>query len=105
MARRSHCRPGTHRLCCAAMGRVGLAGLVFLLGVVAYVLAGSFSVSAHSCEVCMEYKGRAQCRTVEAETIELARDGAIQNACAHLSGGVTDSMACHREAPKSAKCQ
>jgi hypothetical protein len=87
------------------MGRVGLAGLVFLLGVVAYVLAGSFSVSAHSCEVCMEYKGRAQCRTVEAETIELARDGAIQNACAHLSGGVTDSMACHREAPKSAKCQ
>jgi hypothetical protein len=87
------------------MGRVGLAGLVFLVAVIAYVLAGSFAVSAHRCEVCMEYRGREQCRTVEAETIELARDGAIQNACAHISGGVTDSMACHREAPKSAKCE
>jgi hypothetical protein len=105
MARLSRCRPPVVPLCCAAMGRVGLIGFLFLLGVVTYVLAGSFSVSAHSCEVCMEYKGRAQCRTVEAETIELARDGAIQNACAHLSGGVTDSMACHREQPRSAKCQ
>ncbi len=87
------------------MGRVGLVGLVFLLGVIGYVIAGSFSVSAHRCEVCMEYRGRSQCRTVEAATIELAREGAMQNACAHISGGVTDSMACHRETPKSEKCQ
>lgn len=87
------------------MSRAGLAGLLFILAVVAYVLAGSFSVSAHRCEVCMEYNGRSQCRTVEADTIELARDGAIQNACATISGGVTDSMACHREKPASEKCQ
>jgi hypothetical protein len=87
------------------MSRTGIAAFFFLLAVFAYVIAGSFSVSAHSCEACMEYRGRAQCRTVEAETVELARDGAIQNACAHISGGVTDSMACHRETPKSLKCQ
>lgn len=87
------------------MGRTGLVGLLFIVAVVAYVIAGSFSVSAHRCEVCMEYRGHSQCRTVEAATIELARDGAIQNACATISGGVTDSMACHRETPKSAKCQ
>ena len=89
----------------AAMGRAGQVGFLFIVAIVAYVIAGSFSVSAHSCEVCMEYRGRAQCRTVEAETIDIARDGAIQNACAHISGGVTDSMACHREPPKSAKCK
>jgi hypothetical protein len=87
------------------MSRAGIVGFLFLVGVIAYVLAGSFSVSAHSCEVCMQYNGRSQCRTVEAETVELARDGAIQNACATISGGVTDSMACHREQPVSAKCQ
>jgi hypothetical protein len=87
------------------MGRTGLVGLLFIVAVVAYVIAGSFSVSAHRCEVCMEYRGRSQCRTVEAATIELARDGAIQNACATISGGVTDSMACHRETPISANCQ
>jgi hypothetical protein len=88
-----------------AMSRVGLAGFVLIAGIVAYVLAGSLSVSAHRCEVCMEYRGRSQCRTVEAATLELARDGAIQNACATISGGVTDSMACHRENPISEKCQ
>jgi hypothetical protein len=87
------------------MSRAGIAGAVFLLAVVAYVLAGSFSAGEHSCEVCMNYRGRAQCRTVAAATVDLARDGAIQNACAYLSGGVTDSMACHRESPASQKCE
>lgn len=76
-----------------------------MLAIVAYVLAGSMSVDSHRCEVCMEFQGRQQCRTVEAATIELARDGAIQNACAYLAGGVTDGMACHREKPISEKCQ
>jgi hypothetical protein len=53
----------------------------------------------------MEYNGNSQCRTVAAATVELAREGAITNACAYLSGGVTDSMACHRETPKSEKCE
>ena len=87
------------------MSRAGLVGLLLILGVVAYVLAGSMSVSAHRCDVCMEYRGRSQCRTVEAATVELAREGAMQNACAFLSGGVTDSMACHRGTPVSEKCQ
>lgn len=76
-----------------------------MVALVAYIAAGSMSVADHSCEVCMTYQGRSQCRTVAAATIELARDGAIQNACAFLSGGVTDSMACHREKPDSEKCQ
>jgi len=87
------------------MTRAGLVGLVLILSVVAFVVLGSLSVNAHRCEVCMEYRGRSQCRTVEAATIELAREGAMQNACAFISGGVTDSMACHREKPVSEKCQ
>lgn len=87
------------------MSRAGLVGFLLLLGVVAWVLAGSFAVSDHTCTVCMRYRGQEQCRTVAAATVELARDGAIQNACAFISGGVTDSMACHREKPVSEQCQ
>jgi len=87
------------------MSRAGLVGLLLILGVVAYLLAGSLSASAHRCDVCMQYKGRSQCRTVDAATVELAREGAKQNACAFISGGVTESMACHRETPVSEKCQ
>jgi hypothetical protein len=87
------------------MSRAGLVGLVLALSILAYLAAGSMDVSEHRCEVCMSYNGRSQCRTVAGATVELARDGAIQNACAFLSGGVTDSMACHREPPESEKCQ
>lgn len=87
------------------MSRAGLVGFLLMLGVVGWVLAGSFSVSDHTCEVCMEYEGRSQCRTAAAATIELAREGAITNACAFISGGVTESMACHRQTPTSEKCQ
>ena len=87
------------------MSRAGLVGLLLILSVIAYVLMGSLSVSAHRCEVCMKYRGQSQCRTVEAATIEMAREGAMQNACAFISGGVTDSLACHRETPVSEKCQ
>lgn len=87
------------------MSRAGLVGFFLILAVVAYVLAGSMSVSDHTCEVCMAYNGRSQCRTVAAATVELAREGAIGNACAYISGGVTDSMACHRETPVSVSCR
>lgn len=87
------------------MSRAGLVGGLLLLAVVAWVLAGSMGTDQHTCEVCMTYQGRSQCRTVAAATVDLAREGAIQNACAFISGGVTESMACHREKPTSEKCQ
>ena len=87
------------------MSRAGLVGLLIAIAIVGYVLAGSMSASGHSCEVCMEYQGRSQCRTVAAATVDLAREGAIQNACAFIAGGVTDGMACHREKPVRESCQ
>ncbi|MBI5504306.1 MAG: hypothetical protein HY899_05870 [Deltaproteobacteria bacterium] len=87
------------------MSRAGIVGLLMLLGVVGFVIAQSMFVDAHSCEVCMEYQGSSQCRTVSAATIEQAREGAITNACAYISGGVTETMACHRQKPTSERCQ
>jgi hypothetical protein len=52
----------------------------------------------------MSYRGQQQCRTVSAATEEEALQGAVVNACAFISSGVTDSMACQRGTPISQKC-
>ena len=87
------------------MTRAGIVGTLILAGVLAYVVFQSMNLEAASCEVCMQYNGNSQCRTVGGPTVDDARQGAITNACAYLSSGVTDSMACQRTKPVSEKCR
>lgn len=54
-------------------------------------------------EVCKEFKGQQSCRTASAETEAMALRTASDNACALISGGVTDSIACQQSEPKSVK--
>jgi len=85
--------------------RVGLIGLALLVAVIGYVVVSSIQIGASTCNVCMEFRGRSKCRTVGAKTVEEARRGAVDNACAFISSGVTDRMACAREVPVSEDCQ
>jgi hypothetical protein len=87
------------------MSRAGLAGVLLLGGVIAFVLLQSMALQKVTCEVCVEYNGRQQCRTVAAATEDEAIQGAITNACAFISGGMTDSMACGRSEPASVTCK
>lgn len=74
------------------------------LAFVALVVGRSLQVAGHQCTVCMSFNGRDVCRTVEAATAQDARSSAINNACAFLASGVTDSMACERSQPTKADC-
>lgn len=79
--------------------------LGFLLPVFAYVIYSSFQVSEFECTVCMDFEGRSVCRTVTGQTeVEGLRTG-IDNACAQLSSGVTDTLRCQRTTPASAQCK
>ncbi len=71
----------------------------------AFVVAQSLVAGATTCEVCIEYRGRTQCRKVSAASEEEAITAAMVNACAFVSGGVTDSMACQRTTPTSTICE
>jgi len=84
--------------------RVGIVGTLLLTVVVGFVIFQSMGAESITCEVCMNYKRQQQCRTVGAATRELAVQGAITNACAYISNGVTDSMACGRGTPASERC-
>jgi hypothetical protein len=52
----------------------------------------------------MTFAGREACRTVEAATTSEARTSAINNACAFLASGVTDSIACEHGQPTREDC-
>ena len=86
------------------MSRAGLASLLLFLAIAAVLAYQSLSVANATCEVCMSYRGQQQCRTVSAADEKEALQGAITNACAFISSGVTDSMACARGEPVSKKC-
>ncbi len=77
-----------------------------LLGAVAFIAAlyyNTMSYSAYRVEVCMEFNGQTNCRTALGATEEIALRAAVDNACATISSGMTDSMACSSKQPQSIK--
>jgi hypothetical protein len=86
------------------VSRAGLASLLLFLAIAAFLVYQTLNVASATCEVCMAYRGQQQCRTVSAADEKEALQGGIINACAFISSGVTDSMACQRGEPVSKKC-
>ena len=85
--------------------RASIVGWLLLAGIAGFLLVQTMFLQAATCEVCMEYKGLSQCRTVAGATQEEARQAAVTNACAFISSGVTDSRACGRNQPVSENCR
>lgn len=79
-----------------------MAASVFFVAIVVY---WTLAIPGYECEVCIEFRGQTACRTVQAANTAEARAGAITNACALLSSGVTDTLACERTPPKSMACR
>jgi hypothetical protein len=75
--------------------------IVFCVLVVGYVVFSSISGERFHCQVCIVFKDRRDCRTASARTRENAERTAISNACAQLSGGVTETNQCENTQPES----
>lgn len=54
-------------------------------------------------EVCMSYQGRSACRIVNAKSEAAALRSGIENSCADIASGVTDTMRCQDATPQSVK--
>ncbi len=81
----------------------------WLTGVAISLLFAGFVIyrslhTGYRCEVCIEFRGARACRTVEGSEEREVRASAINNTCAQLASGVTDSMACERTQPVSETC-
>jgi hypothetical protein len=75
-----------------------------LTGIIAVVVLSSLSIGSVRCEVCIEFQGRRACRAVDGNDEGEARAAAVTNACALLSSGVTDTIACQSTAPSDVRC-
>jgi hypothetical protein len=80
---------------------VGVLGFGLLLG---YIIYSSTTLAQVSCEVCIEFQGRRECRSAAAADVVEARRAATDLACVFLAAGMTDSIACGNTPPASAKC-
>ena len=58
----------------------------------------------HSCEVCVTFHGQSACREAAGQTEEAAMRTAVENACAFLASGMTQSVACTGTAPSRWSC-
>lgn len=69
-----------------------------------FVVYRSLYVAGYRCTTCITFRGQSVCRTVDGPTEHDARMGATTNACAYLTSGVTDSLACERTEATKAEC-
>ncbi len=81
-----------------------LLALIFL-SFVAYVVYSSIHLDRYSCEVCMTYRGMTNCGTATGVTELEARNTATTVACATITAGVTEGIACGNTLPKSVDCR
>ncbi|HUQ94514.1 MAG TPA: hypothetical protein VM120_22720 [Bryobacteraceae bacterium] len=85
------------------MKKTGLWIGAAVVAFIAMVVYSTLGMRKHRVEVCMEFSGRTACRTAGGETPDRARKAAIDNACALISSGVGDSIACQNRPPVSEK--
>ena len=81
-----------------------------LLGLAALATIGLIVVGVRqslnkSCEVCMTFQGRSACRTAVGATEQEATTTAIQNACALIASGMTQTVQCQNRPPDSIACE
>lgn len=79
--------------------KVIIVALVLLF--VGIVIYSSMGLGQFRCEVCMEFQGRSACATASGPSQEEARRTATETACAKISSGMTESIACAQTPPKS----
>ena len=85
--------------------RNALITLGVLLPIGTVVVYSSFQVSDYQCEVCMRFEGREACGKTTGKTEAEGRRSAMDNACAQVSSGVTDTLRCSRTEPTKSECR
>lgn len=85
------------------MSKPVIAGLGFVLAVVAVLIWSSLGLRGNRVEVCVTYEGRTVCRSASGASKESAQRQAQENACALLTSGVTGTITCGQTRPDSVR--
>lgn len=71
---------------------------------VGYLAYGSMRAVRAECELCVEFRGRTECRTGSGQTEDEARRAAQRAACAVMATGMDASIACQNQPVTNQRC-
>ena len=83
--------------------RTGWIVALVAIVVIGLMIYSSIGLAGYRVEVCKEFQGKSACRTASGSNRENAQRTASDNACALISSGMTDSIACQGTNPVSVK--
>ncbi len=86
------------------MRRSTLAIVIGALALVGFLIWSMLKQRQASCELCITFQGQSACRSSAAPTSAEAINAATIAACAVVSAGVTDTIACQRTPPSQLRC-
>jgi hypothetical protein len=87
------------------MSKAALIGSLFGIVMIGAIVYLSMGLSQYTCEVCVSFNGRTQCRTASGADQNTARQTAHDNACAFLVASKTDGFLCGQAQPTRVACQ
>lgn len=82
-----------------------LALIVGIGAVVGTLIFSSMRSVQAECSLCVEFRGQRQCRSGLGPTPDDAQNAAQRAACAVMSSGMDESIACSRTPPVQLQCQ
>ncbi len=81
-----------------------LVGAVIVAAFLGMLIYGSMSSVQVQCELCVEFRGQRECRRGAGADEAAAQQAAVLAACAVMSSGMNESIACGRTRPVEVRC-
>jgi hypothetical protein len=82
---------------------IAVAVTLIVLGILVTLVYMSMNQLEYEVEVCVTFEARRNCGIAAGTSREQAMSAATRVACATISSGVTDSIACNRTEPDSVR--
>jgi len=86
------------------VARIAIVVVALIAVTVGVLILAIMQQAEVSCEVCISFRGRTQCRSALGSTRDEAIRTATDNACAFLASGMADSIECSRTPPSKVVC-
>jgi hypothetical protein len=83
------------------VSKTTLVSILFLLAVLGSLVYSTLDLQGYSCEVCITFNGRTNCAKASGISREEAQRTATDTACAPITGGMSETIACSNTAPDS----
>ena len=84
--------------------KIAIVAVVFVTLTLGLLIYAMLQQGRISCEVCVTFHGRTECRKASGPDREAAVRTGIDNACGLLAAGMADSVSCGKSTPDSVTC-